>query len=65
MNSNSHDDDMAGADHAIIRAARRAAELARQHGQPLLLWKDGRIARVRPEDLPPLPESAPHAKDCR
>lgn len=56
------DDDMLGADRAIVRAARRAAELARQHGQKLILWKDGQIVRVDPDDLPPLPERAPHRR---
>jgi hypothetical protein len=44
---------------AIIRAARRAAELARQHNQPLLLWQDGQIVRIMPDDLPELPDQAP------
>jgi|GEM_PF-4377395 len=45
-------DEIAGSDHAIIRAARRAAESARQHGQALILWQDGKIVRIKPEDLP-------------
>ncbi len=52
--------EVAGSDHAIIRAARRAADLARQHGQKLILWRDGKVVHVHPDDLPPLPESAPH-----
>lgn len=51
--------DMNGSRTAIIRAARRAAEVARQHHQPLVLWRDGRIIEVMPEDLPPLPDKAP------
>ena len=51
--------DMEGSRTAIIRAARRAAEKAKQHGQPLILWRDGQIVRVMPDDLPPLPEQAP------
>lgn len=51
--------DMEGSRKAMIRAARRAAELAKQHGQPLLLWRDGQIVRVRPDDLPELPEQTP------
>ena len=47
----------------MIRAARRAAEQAKQHGQPLVLWRDGRIVEVKPEDLPPLPENAPRQVD--
>ncbi len=45
----------------MIRAARRAAEIARQHQQPLVLWRDARIVRVMPDDLPELPEQAPEA----
>lgn len=41
---------------AMIRAARRAAEQAEQHNQPLLLWRDGRIVRIMPDELPDLPE---------
>lgn len=51
--------DLEGSRKAIIRAARRAAEVARQHQQPLVLWRDGRIVEVMPDDLPPLPEEAP------
>ncbi|MEX0653926.1 MAG: hypothetical protein WD534_12775 [Phycisphaeraceae bacterium] len=51
--------DLQGSRRAMIRAARRAAEIARQHNQPLVFWRDGRIVRVMPDDLPPLPEVAP------
>ncbi len=54
--------DFEGSRTAMIRAARRAAALAKQHGQPLLLWRDGRIVRIMPDDLPELPERAPEAK---
>ncbi|MCL2700262.1 MAG: hypothetical protein FWE88_01060 [Phycisphaerae bacterium] len=54
---------MKGSRRAIIRAARRAAEIARQHGQPLILWRDGQIVRVMPDDLPPLPDEAPDLRD--
>ena len=53
------DPDMAGARKAIIRAARRAAEVARLHNQSLVLWQDGKMVEVMPDDLPPLPEEAP------
>jgi 2-aminoadipate transaminase len=52
-----------GSRTAMIRAARRAAERAKQHGQPLVLWGDGRIVEVMPEDLPPLPADAPRQDD--
>jgi hypothetical protein len=44
---------------AMIRAARRAAETARLHQQPLVLWRDGQIVHVMPDDLPDLPEQTP------
>lgn len=51
--------DMEGSRTAMIRAARRAAETARQHNQPLVLWRDGAIVEVMPDDLPPLPIETP------
>jgi hypothetical protein len=51
--------EMQGSRTAMIRAARRAAELAKQHGQPLVLWRDGRVVRVMPDELPDLPEQTP------
>jgi hypothetical protein len=51
--------DFEGSRAAMIRAARRAAELAKQHQQPLLLWRDGQVARVMPDDLPSLPKQTP------
>jgi len=53
--------DMEGSRKAMIRAARRAAEAARQHQQPLVLWRNGRIVRVMPDELPGLPEQTPEA----
>jgi hypothetical protein len=59
--SQQHDQfpDLHGSRTAMIRAARRAADAARQHQQPLVLWRDGRIVRVMPDDLPDLPEQTP------
>ncbi len=54
--------DLEGSRKAIIRAARRAAEIARQHNQPLVLWRDGKIVEIMPDDLPPLPDMAPIKK---
>ncbi|MCC6581531.1 MAG: hypothetical protein IT440_13935 [Phycisphaeraceae bacterium] len=51
--------DMEGSRTAMIRAARRAAMVAKQHGQPLLLWRDGQVVRVMPDDLPELPKQTP------
>lgn len=53
--------DLQGSRTAMIRAARRAAEIARQHQQPLVLWRDGRVVRVNPDELPELPERTPEA----
>jgi len=52
---------MQGSRKAMIRAARRAAEIARQHQQPLVLWRDGQVVRIMPDDLPDLPEQTPEA----
>jgi hypothetical protein len=59
--SQQHDQfpDLRGSRTAMIRAARNAAEVARQHQQPLVLSRDGRIIKLMPDDLPPLPEEAP------
>jgi len=53
------DHNLDGSRTAIIRAARRAAEVARQHHQPLVLWRNGRVVKILPDDLPPLPDKAP------
>ena len=55
--------DLEGSRAAIIRAARRAAELAKQHDQPLLLWRDGQMIRVMPDELPDLPDRAPRKRE--
>ena len=67
MTTEHHDDQdlLPGSRRAMIRAARRAAEIARQHNQPLVLWKDGKVVKIMPDDLPPLPDIAPIAKDRR
>lgn len=51
--------DLKGSRTAMIRAARNAAELAKRHHQPLLLWRDGQVVRVMPGDLPDLPAQTP------
>lgn len=53
--------DMEGSRTAMIRAARSAAALAKRHHQPLLLWRDGQVVRVMPDELPTLPEQTPEA----
>ncbi len=51
--------DLEGSRTAMIRAARNAAELAKRFHQPLLLWRDGQVVRVMPDDLPDLPAQTP------
>ncbi len=51
--------DMKGSRTAMIRAAHNAAELAKRHNQPLLLWRDGQVVRVLPDDLADLPAQTP------
>lgn len=48
-----------GSRTAMIRAARRAADLAKRHNQPLVLWRDGRVVEIMPDELPELPERTP------
>jgi predicted ABC-type ATPase len=43
------DPDLRGSYHAMIRAAERARELARQAGTDLIQVKDGRVVRVKPD----------------
>jgi hypothetical protein len=33
---------------ALRRAARRAREVARTHGTPIYIWKDGKVVAVKP-----------------
>ncbi|NBB94309.1 MAG: hypothetical protein GVY16_01030 [Planctomycetes bacterium] len=51
--------DLQGSRTAMIRAARHAAEAARQYQQPLAFWRDGQVVHVMPDDLPDLPEETP------
>jgi predicted ABC-type ATPase len=44
-----------GSRTAMMRAAQRAAILAKQHDQPLLLWRDGQVIRIMPHELAGLP----------
>lgn len=45
-------DDGAGIEAALLRAARRARETARQNGTPLVIWQDGNVCDVNPDDVP-------------
>jgi hypothetical protein len=44
------DPDMIGAEAALRRAARRAREVARQKGTPVVVWRDGRVVQERVDD---------------
>jgi hypothetical protein len=52
-----------GSRTAMIRAARRAADLAKRHNQPLVLWRDGQIVEVMPDELPDLPAQTPRKSE--
>jgi hypothetical protein len=42
--------DMAGVGQALLRSARRAREIARQTGTPLVIVRDGVLMEIDPED---------------
>jgi hypothetical protein len=48
---NQSNDEWAGIEAALHRAGQRAREVARQHGTPLVIWRDGRVCEVDPNDL--------------
>jgi hypothetical protein len=48
--------EMAKVGPALRRAAQRARELARLHGVPLVIWRDGRIVHIPPGQIEDLPE---------
>jgi hypothetical protein len=52
--------DMAGVGPALLRAAARAREIARETGTPLVIVRDGVLMEVDPDD-PSLNEDARHA----
>jgi hypothetical protein len=43
-------------DRALERAQREAIRRHRRAGVPLVIWKDGRVVHVAPEELPDLPD---------
>ena len=53
------------ADAAFRQAAVKVVRLAKQTGTPLILWVDGQIREVWPDELeePTKPESAPSVVD--
>jgi hypothetical protein len=42
---------MAGTQATMIRATRSATLEAKRHGEPMPLWRDGRVVRVSPEEM--------------
>lgn len=52
-NSKDRDPDFIGAEKAILRAARRAREIAFQTGTPLVVYRDGKVVKqpVTAQDL--------------
>ena len=50
--------DMAGSEAAMRRAAQRARDIARRHGQPLAIMKNGNVTLVPADELPDLDEPA-------
>ena len=49
--SQPRDPDFVGAEAAIRRAARRARDVARRTGTPLVLWRDGKVVHVHPDEV--------------
>ena len=45
------DPDMQAAPRALLRAAQRAREIARQNGRGIIVVRDGRIVEEEPTDL--------------
>ncbi len=43
--------DMAGSHAAMIRAARRACQLAKMHGLPVAISRAGKVVQVPPEEV--------------
>lgn len=50
--------DMQGAPRALLRAARRAREIARQTNTPLIIVRDGKLVAEVVTDLDPDPDPA-------
>jgi hypothetical protein len=51
--------EMAKIEAALVRAAQAARDLARRHGVPVVVWRDGRVVQESPDEaLPPSPQRA-------
>jgi DNA-directed RNA polymerase subunit K/omega len=46
---------MIGSYPAMIRAAQRAREIARMYRTPLVLWQDGKVVEIPPDEIEDLP----------
>jgi hypothetical protein len=55
--------DMQAAPQALLRAARRAREIARKTGTPLVIVRDGVLIEIDPDDPRLDEESGPAARD--
>lgn len=53
--------EMAKIEAALIRASKAARDLARRHGVPVVVWKDGQVVWEYVED--PLPRAAETTMD--
>ncbi len=47
-NSRATDPDFVGTLPALRRAARRAREIARRTGTPVIIWRDGKVVKEYP-----------------
>jgi len=61
MNWSEKNQDMAGTQAAMVRATRKALHEAKQHGEPVPLWRDGKVVWVPADDveLPKVPDDPP------
>lgn len=46
-------------DLAMQRAGREAIRRHKRGGVPLVVWQDGRVVHIPPEELPDLPDEPP------
>ncbi len=54
------------ADAAFEQAARKVIERARQTGTPVIVWEDGAVKEVPPDEMgAPKPLSTPHDSNSR
>lgn len=56
------DRELKGIEAALLRAAARARETARRCGTKLVIWRDGKVCEVDPDEVP-LPDVAPDVNE--